>query len=239
MVCLTLVTAMVLPTFFLKTEKALAASNITTTATGYKKASDVKYVTSGGNIANWGARGEASTFLSKYAESFYTGSYEYDALSLKSGGSTQSNASSSALYSSLKTLMSSKHSHQTSYGETKNLYRFTDCVSSNYTYISSFYSGTQLTGTWNYPEWNREHTWPNSKGLGGKDEDDIMMIRPTSHEENGTRGNIAYGEGASFYHSSFLFLEFRRPLHLPIFFCNCHNNTYVAKKAYQKTFLQR
>ena len=41
------------------------AAKITTTATGYTSADDVKYVTSGKYIANWGARGETATFLSK------------------------------------------------------------------------------------------------------------------------------------------------------------------------------
>ncbi len=179
---------------------AYAAGTITTTPTGYTQASDVKYVTSGGTIANWGARGEDCTFLSKYALSYYTGSYTYDNLSEYSGGSSQSNAKDSALYAQLKSMMTSKHDHQTGYGETKELYRYTDCVSNKTSNISSFYSGKELTGKWDGADtWNREHTWPNSKGLGGKDEDDIMMLRPTWVQENSSRGNTAYGEGSGYY----------------------------------------
>ncbi len=179
---------------------AAAATNILLgTPTGYKKASDVKYVKNGSYIANWGARDEDCTFLSTYAQSFYTGSYVYETLSQKKGGSTQSNAPSSDLYKSLQTLMTSKHSKTTSYGETKELYRYTDCVNGNSSYISSFYSGTKLNGSWG-SGWNREHTWPNSKGLDGQDENDIMMLRPTYEKENSSRGNTAYGQSSTGYY---------------------------------------
>ncbi len=179
---------------------ATAASYFTTTSTGYTCAEDVEYKYSGDYLANWGARGEDCTFLSTYAKSFYTGSYVYETLSSASGGSTQDNAHQSQLYRSLQTLMTSKHTHKTSYGETRNQYRYTDCVSSNTNKISSFYSGTVLGGSWgSSPTWNREHTWPKSKGLGGQDIEDIMMLRPTAESENSSRGNTAYGEGGGYY----------------------------------------
>ena len=60
-----------------------------TTATGYKKASDVVYKTynmSSGSrsyavsngVMNWGARDEDRVFLSKYATAYYTGSNTFD-----------------------------------------------------------------------------------------------------------------------------------------------------------------
>ena len=67
-----------------------SAAKITTSATGYTKASDVNYVKSGKYIANWGARGETCIFLSTYAQSFYTGSYTFEQMSALSGGSSQS-----------------------------------------------------------------------------------------------------------------------------------------------------
>jgi len=177
-----------------------AANKVTTTPTGYTKASDVDYVKQGKYVVNWGARGENCVFLSSYAESFYTGNNTFDKLSTLSGGSSQSNAPQSSLYSALKSLMSGKHSHQTSYGETRDLYCYTDCVSNDYSKISSFYSGKTLNGKWDSGStWNREHTWPNSKGLGGNDENDIMMLRPTAVSENSSRGNTAYGESGSYY----------------------------------------
>ena len=58
---------------------------------------------------NWGKRGEVATSLSDKAKAFYTGSYTFANLSNASGGTSQSNAPSSALYTQLKTLMTSKH----------------------------------------------------------------------------------------------------------------------------------
>ncbi len=196
-----LVGALCVPSFSVGAQpKEASAAMITTTKTGYTSAEDVVYKKSGSYVANWGARGEDCTFLSSYAEAFYTGSDTYATLSKKSGGSSQSNASQSSLYSSLKSMMTNKHSHQTSYDETKNQYRYTDCLRNDTAHISSFYSGKQLTGDWDSAAtWNREHTWPDSKGLSGRDETDIMMLRPTWVQENSSRGNTAYGESSSYY----------------------------------------
>lgn len=96
--------------------------------------------------------------------------------------------------------MKGKSTKQTSYADTKSMYCVTDCVSNDYSHISSFYSGKQLTGAWDGAStWNREHTWPNSKGLGGNDENDIMMLRPTWVQENSSRGNTAYGQSSGYY----------------------------------------
>lgn len=175
-----------------------AAGKITTTPTGYTSAADVNYVTNGKYVANWGARGEDCVFLSTYAQNFYTGSNTFDALSALTGGSSQSNAPQSALYAALKNFMAGKHTYETSYDATKELYKYTDCVLSDYSQLSSFYSGTMVASAWSSggKVWNREHTWPNSKGLGGNDENDIMMLRPTIPSENGSRGNKAYGLGS-------------------------------------------
>jgi hypothetical protein len=94
--------------------QSASAQKFTSTPTHYTKASDVVYKKSGNYIANWGARGEDATFLSTYAQSFYTGSYTYEVLSEKSGGTSQSNGYQSALYAELQDLMQDKHKTQTS-----------------------------------------------------------------------------------------------------------------------------
>ena len=160
--------------------------------------SDVDYVYSGKYIYNWGTRGEVATFLSPNAEKFYTGANTFASLSSYSGGTGKSDAPSSALYKALQNLMKSAHTHQTSYSETKDLYRYTDCQDNGGS-VSSFYSGKAIGPSWD-GGWNREHTWPNSKGLGGSDENDIMMLRPTCTSENSSRGNTAYGQGGGYYH---------------------------------------
>ena len=187
--------------FAISTTKVADAAALKGNATGYTKASDVVYQKSGKYVKNWGARDEACTFLTSYANDFYTGSYTFDQLSTQAGGTSQSNAYQSVLYSSLKQLMSSKQTYQTSYNATRDLFCYTDCVNSNSNYISSFYSAKQISGTWDGGStWNREHTWPNSKGDGnGNGENDIIMLRPTSVSENSSRGNKAYGESSSYY----------------------------------------
>ena len=196
--CVLLAASFVAPAVAMRTgnREVVAAAD-----TGYTKASDVKYVTSGQYVANWGARDEDCVFLSKYAESFYTGSYVYETLSKQNGGAGFSNAHQSQLYSSLQSLMKAKHKNETSYGATRYLYCYTDCLQSNYNQISSFYSAKTVSGTWDGGKtWNREHTWPNSKGdLSGNGENDIMMLRPASVSENSSRGNKAYGESSGYY----------------------------------------
>ena len=150
-------------------------------------------------IYNWGTRGVVATSLSENAIDFYEeNNATYDILSSYTGGTGKSDAPSSALYSALKKLMTDAHSYKTSYEATKELYRYTDCQNGGGK-ISSFYSGNLIGPGWGEGSWNREHTWPNSKGLGGQDENDIMMLRPTSTSENSSRGNTAYGKSGGYY----------------------------------------
>ena len=149
-------------------------------------------------VYNWGERGEVATSLSESALDFYReNDTSYNELAALSGSTSTSSVPSSALYKALKSLMTSAHTHQTNYAETKELYRYTDCENGGGA-ISSFYSGKSIGPSWD-GGWNREHTWPNSKGLGGNDENDIMMLRPTSISENSSRGNTAYGKSSGFY----------------------------------------
>ena len=148
-------------------------------------------------IYNWGSRGTTATFLSQEAQAFYTGNNTYDTLSTLSGGTSKADVPNSELYYALQDLMADAHSYKTSYDATKTLYKYTDCQNGGGK-ISSFYSGTAIGPDWN-GSWNREHTWPNSKGLNGQDENDIMMLRPTSTTENSARGNKAYGQSSGYY----------------------------------------
>ena len=180
---LSLFSAAVMPAFAKNDVKTASAATLWKgTATGYTKASDVNYVTSGKYIANWGARDEACVFLTSYATNFYTGSYTYEQLSLNAGSTSTSSVPNSALYKALNSLVSSKQTYQTSYSATRDLFCYTDCVNGNYNNISSFYSAAKLGGDWDSgATWNREHTWPNSKGdANGNGENDIMMLRPTA-----------------------------------------------------------
>ncbi len=170
-------------------------SGVTFTA----EAATVEYVKVGDYVKNWGKREETATFLSPMAEAFYAdNNTSYAKLSQYTGATgTASSVANSALYDVLQELMASNHSTITSYNETKNLYQYTDCQASG-NKISAFYSGTSVGPSWD-GSFNREHTWPNSKGLNGSDENDLMMLRPTTTNENSGRGNKAYGESSGLY----------------------------------------
>ena len=161
-------------------------------------AAEVDYKYNGSYIYNWGTRGTVATFLSPNAEDFYEdNNTSYNELSSLSGGTGKSDAPKSALYHELQDLMESNHSYKTSYDATKNLFQYTDCQNGGGK-ISSFYSGNAIGPSWN-GGWNREHTWPDSKGNKSSDSNDIMMLRPTSTSENGARGNKAYGQSSGYY----------------------------------------
>ncbi len=150
-------------------------------------------------VANWGIREEVATELSSAAKKFYTGSNTFAVFSKMQGGSGTSGVTSSPLYDALQEFMDSKQHWITSYNDTRSLYRYTDCQNGDTSVISSFYSGKSIGPAWDSgATWNREHTWPNSKGEGNS-ENDIMMLRPTSISENSSRGNKAYGEKSGFY----------------------------------------
>ncbi len=175
--------------------------------------SDINYVygsASGYNnvIKNWGERGVVATGLSPNAKKFYTdNNTSYSTLSALSGSATVSSVPSSALYSELQELMVENHTKQTSYGDTRDLYCFTDCENSDDSSISCFYSGTAIGPDWdNGTTWNREHCWPKSKTPAGDADNgstgevgDIMTLRPTKSNINSSRGNKAYGQSSSYY----------------------------------------
>ena len=160
------------------------------------EAATVNYVTNGKYVYNWGQREVEATFLSPMAEAWYAGnSTSYEELSALKGNTSTSLVPTSALYKELQTLMKSNHDYETSYNATRDLFKYTDCENSGGK-ISSFYSGKAIGPNWDGGgTWNREHTWPNSKGdASGNGENDIFMLRPTSVSENSSRGNTAYGE---------------------------------------------
>lgn len=158
-------------------------------------------------IKNWGIREETATFLSPNAEAFYENT-TYEELITLDGSSNLTVVNTSALYIALNELMKDAHTKTNSYEDTKTLMAFTD-IQNNGTVsnkISAFYSGEEVGPAWDSGStWNREHTWPNSKGGssssdgGGVNEVDIMMIRPETSSNNSSRGNKAYGESSGYY----------------------------------------
>ena len=181
---------------------AIGTKSISTTATGYTCAEDVEYLIVSGTVVNWGARGEEATFLTTYAENYYTDSYTWDTLSALQGGTGTSDAYTSELYEALQKLMKQSHTNQQGYQATRPYYQYTDCSNNDYSLISSFYSGATVNSTWDGQTYNREHIWPKSKCINtskAEDSADIMMLRATITSENSSRGNAAYGESSGYF----------------------------------------
>ena len=69
--------------------------------------------------------------------------------------------------------------------------------------IIGYYDGKSMNGTWDGgTTYNREHTWPQSKGANKNIPmgHDMQSVRPTNKSINSSRGNNAYGEsGGTFY----------------------------------------
>ena len=63
-------------------------------------------------------------------------------------------------------------------------------------YIIGYYDGCSMDGNWDSGVYNREHTWPQSKGA--KDSTpmghDMQSVRPTNKAVNSDRSNYGYGE---------------------------------------------
>ena len=68
--------------------------------------------------------------------------------------------------------------------------------------IIGYYDGRSMNGTWDGGHtYNREHTWPQSKGADKSTSmgHDMQSVRPTSVAVNSDRGNTAYGESNNYY----------------------------------------
>ncbi len=68
--------------------------------------------------------------------------------------------------------------------------------------IIGYYDGQSMNGTWDGgTTYNREHTWPQSKGANKNTPMgyDMQSVRPANAAINSSRGSKAYGEGSQFY----------------------------------------
>jgi len=68
--------------------------------------------------------------------------------------------------------------------------------------IILIYNGVSVSGAWDAGiTWNREHTWPDSRGLGGSGMDytDLHQLRPCNPNANSSRGNRPFGAGSASY----------------------------------------
>ena len=111
------------------------------------------------------------------------------------------------LFGRINTLMESTCKHKTnsgySYDDLRDEYVNVDRDLNKQGQIILYYSGETHTGAWDKgATWNREHTWPQSKGAYPQDGPinwDMQSVRPANSKLNSGRGNTAYGEGDGFY----------------------------------------
>ena len=148
------------------------------------------------STSNSGKRHETcTTLLGTGAAKYYTGSYTYDNLST---------LSKSSLLNSLRTLMKSTHTKNTSYNNCRDYATKTDCEQNNGKIVMLYSSYTATSSQYQSGQgWNREHVWPQSLGGFGTSGAgaDMHHIRPAEAVINSTRnnrkdGNVTNGKNA-------------------------------------------
>lgn len=136
-----------------------------------------------------------NTYINKQS-AYYTGTYSYSNLSALSGND---------LFGALNTLMGNTSrigNSSFSYNSLRDQYKNVDKDLNRSGYIIGYYNGASFSGVWDSGKtWNREHTWPQSKGADKSIPmgHDMQSVRPTHTSVNSSRGNDAYGESGSYY----------------------------------------
>lgn len=116
-------------------------------------------------------------------------------------------AAGTELLGQLHDLITTTHSHYSTYGECRDYAHTTDFAEGSEESVIEFYTHETITDyIWStnaVGTWNREHVWPkslsnglwkdikNNEGGGGGD---LHHIRPSEKEMNSTRGNDKFGE---------------------------------------------
>lgn len=136
-----------------------------------------------------------SGYLTPQSE-YYSGSAAYEQLVTLSGDE---------LFGVLNDLMGGTCLLETSgysYNSLRSAYVGVDRDLNTAGNIIGYYNGASFEGTWdNGRTWNREHTWPQSKGADKSIAmgHDMQSVRPTLTSVNSSRGNTPYGEGPAYY----------------------------------------
>jgi len=134
-------------------------------------------------------------YLSKQAD-YYTNNYADSTLRAQEGDE---------LFGALNALMGATcqlNQSRFSYNSLRSEYKNVDKDLNTPGNIIGYYDGCTLNGTWDGGStWNREHTWPQSKGADKSIAmgHDMQSVRPTSTAVNSDRGNTAYGESSNYY----------------------------------------
>ena len=141
------------------------------------------------------AQNAYSAYLNKQS-AYYSGTYTPDALRALYGND---------LFGALNALMGSTSqigNSSFSYNSLRQAYVNVDRDLNTSGNIIGYYDGCSMDGTWDGgTTYNREHTWPQSKGANKSIPmgHDMQSVRPTSVAVNSDRGNTAYGESSGYY----------------------------------------
>ena len=139
---------------------------------------------------------EAYTVYIDEQNDYYTDTYAYDQLITLSGDE---------LFGRLNQLMGNTcklDAWHLDYGTLRYEYVNVDRDLNREGYIIGYYDGKSFSGKWDGGStWNREHTWPQSKGAKKETTmgHDMQSVRPTNKSVNSSRGNTPYGDGGSYY----------------------------------------
>ena len=180
---------------------ASAADEIwTEPPTGWTDGAFVWYEQKDGLTLNWGVRGETGVFLSEKAVSYYPSkNWWYFLPGEYPGGTGEEDAAQSPLYQQLRAYLLDKQTHQTTLAEVRAVLRYTDCMANQSGSLSSFFSGRRLKGAWDSGKtWKLASIWPASKASAAQNED-ILLLRPVSVQEDAARGSKAYGVSEGYY----------------------------------------
>lgn len=186
------------------TTKGAGTATITASVTGtanYNGASETYTITVTGasgidmqaHVASPEGRSAYTDYVAKQ-NAYYTGDAAYATMMSQSG---------SGLFGTLNTKMGQTKQSGGSYNDLRDNYVNVDRDLNKAGNIIGYYNGQSMNGTWDGgATYNREHTWPQSKGAdkGIAMGYDMQSVRPTSVSVNSSRGNKAYGEGNSTYY---------------------------------------
>ena len=140
------------------------------------------------------AQNAYSAYLNKQS-AYYTDTYSPDALRALVGYD---------LFGALNTLMGNTNNilqSKYSYQNLRSQYKYVDKDLNTNGNIIGYYDGYSMNGNWDSGLYNREHTWPQSKGANKSTcmGYDMQSVRPTNTKVNSDRGNTAYGESSGYY----------------------------------------
>lgn len=143
-------------------------------------------------------------------KNYYTGDYTPENLRALSGDE---------LFGALNTLMGNTcklNQDGYDYNSLRYSYINVDKDLNNSGNIIGYYDGQSMNGTWDQgTTYNREHTWPQSKGADKSTPMgyDMQSVRPASVAINSDRGSTPYGESNKFYDPDVIAIN--NPLYAP------------------------